>query len=351
LFIFEKKHHLEQFPKVAVVILNWNGSKYLEEFLPGILHSEYPELEVVVADNASTDDSVALLTTHFPSVTLIQHPQNGGFARGYNEALKLVKADYYILLNNDVEITPGWVEPAIRLMEENRVIAAVQPKILSYHKKDHFEYAGACGGWIDRFGFPFARGRIFDACEPDEGQYNDPQPVFWASGAALFVRASAYHSMDGFDEYFFAHQEEIDLCWRLQLAGHSVWVCPSSIVYHVGGGTLPAGNPRKVFLNFRNNLVMMHKNLPRKGKWATLWFRLLLDGVAALRFLVAGKGGSCIAVIKAHIHFFRKVGSGTGGSNPQTRLQSLPGCFNGSIVWAYFVKKKKTFRAILADKQ
>jgi GT2 family glycosyltransferase len=342
---------LGQFPKVAVVILNWNGSKYLEEFLPGVLQSGYPGLEVVVADNASTDGSMALLQSHFPSVKTIRHNQNGGFAKGYNDALIQVKADYYIILNNDVAITPGWVEPAIRLMEENPGIGAVQPKIRSYHQKSHFEYAGACGGWIDRYGFPFARGRVFDSCEPDEGQYDDATPVFWASGAALFVRASVFHALNGFDESFFAHQEEIDLCWRMQLAGHAVWVCPASVVYHVGGGTLPAGNPRKVFLNFRNNLVMMYKNLPRKGKWITLWIRLLLDGVAALRFLVSGKGGSCLAVVKAHIHFFRKVLSGREGVTTQTRLATLPGCYNGSIVWAYFVKKKKTFSAIMAGKQ
>ena len=336
-----------KFPKVAVVILNWNGRKHLEQFLPAVVASTYPNLEVVVADNASTDDSVAWLRTHFPTVKLVIHSENGGFARGYNQALTQVEADYYVLLNNDVEVMAGWLEPAVQLMENDPNIAAIQPKILSFHQKDHFEYAGACGGWIDKYGYPFARGRVFDTCEPDNAQYNDNQPVFWASGAALFIRASVFHELKGFDEYFFAHQEEIDLCWRLQLTGYSVWVCPASVVYHVGGGTLPAGNQRKVFLNFRNGLLMMYKNLPQKGRLATIFVRMLLDGVAGVRFLFSGKGRSCWAVIRAHLHFYKRIFSQKRGQNATKRLSELNGYYPGSLVWAYFVKKKKTFRVII----
>lgn len=349
MIIFEKKHHLVQFPKVAVVILNWNGRRYMEQFLAGVVDSGYANLEVVVADNASTDDSVQWLQTQFPSIKLIILKENYGFAGGYNKALKQVEADYYILLNNDVEVKIGWITPAIEMMEADKNIAAVQPKILSYAQKDQFEYAGASGGWIDKYGFPFARGRVFDVCETDNGQYNDNQPVFWASGAALFIRSTAFHTMNGFDEYFFAHQEEIDLCWRLQNAGHSVWVCPASVVYHVGGGTLPTGNPRKVFLNFRNNLVMMQKNLPRKGRFGRMFIRLSQDGLAAMRFLFSGKGRSFWAIMRAHYYYYAWCWSGRERPKQRKPMEELNGYYSGSVVWAYFVKKKKTFRDIISS--
>ncbi len=241
-------------PHVAVVILNWNGRKFLEQFLPSVLASTYTDYSVIVADNGSTDDSIAFLAANFPQVRIINNGQNFGFAKGYNEALKLVESEYYILLNSDVEVSPGWIEPMVSLLENDAQMAACQPKILSYHNKTMFEYAGAAGGWLDKYGYPFAKGRVFDICEEDKGQYDQVEPIFWASGAALFVRSTVYHQMKGFDEYFFAHQEEIDLCWRIQLAGYTVFSCPSSVVYHVGGGTLPKGNSLKTFLNFRNNL-------------------------------------------------------------------------------------------------
>ena len=249
-------------PSVAIVILNWNGRKFLEQFMPAVLASTYPNKRVIVADNASTDDSILFLNEHFPSVEIIRNETNEGFAKGYNTALKKVTADYYVLLNSDVEVPENWIEPVISLMETDPLIAACQPKILTFDNRSFFEYAGACGGWIDKFGYPFSRGRVFDTRETDSGQYDFVQQCFWASGAAFFIRAKLYHEMGGLDEYFFAHQEEIDLCWRLQLSGYKIFVQPASVVYHVGGGTLPRGNSRKTFLNFRNNLIMIYKNQP-----------------------------------------------------------------------------------------
>ncbi|MEZ5028863.1 MAG: glycosyltransferase family 2 protein, partial [Ferruginibacter sp.] len=269
-----------QQPSVAIVILNWNGKPFLEKFLPSVKVSAYKFKKIIVADNASTDDSVNFLQKVHPEISIIQNESNLGFAKGYNNALKKIEADYYVLLNSDVEVTPGWIEPVISLMETNKAIAACQPKILAYADKETFEYAGASGGWIDKFGYPFMRGRIFDDCEKDNGQYNDVQPCFWASGAAFFVRSSVYHQLGGLDEFFFAHQEEIDFCWRVQLAGHKVYVQPASVVYHVGGGTLPKGNSRKTFLNFRNNLIMLYKNLPTAAALWKLPFRIMLDAVS-----------------------------------------------------------------------
>ena len=229
-------------PLVSIVILNWNGHKYLEQFLPSVLSSTYSNYEVVVIDNASTDGSVSFLETNYSQIRIISLDRNFGFAKGYNEGLKQVQAEYYILLNSDVEVEKDWIEPAITLMQFNKNIAACQPKLLQFHNKRMFEYAGAAGGWLDYLGYPFAMGRVFDVCEQDNGQYDEQQPIFWASGAAMFVRASVYHQLGGLDEYFFAHQEEIDLCWRMQLAGYKIFSCPQSVVYHVGGGTLPKGN-------------------------------------------------------------------------------------------------------------
>ncbi len=234
-------------PSVTVVILNWNGKHFLEKFLPSVMLSGYENLSVIVADNASTDDSIPFIKNKYPSVQIIYNAVNEGFAKGYNTALKQVTSDYFILLNSDVEVTKGWINPVISLMESDKTIAACQPKILSFNQKNEFEYAGASGGWIDQYGYPFSRGRVFDTCEKDNGQYDDCSEIFWATGAAFFVRASVYEEMEGFDEYFFAHQEEIDLCWRMQRAGYKIYVEPTSIVYHVGGGTLQKGNKRKVF--------------------------------------------------------------------------------------------------------
>ncbi|MGK2860738.1 MAG: glycosyltransferase family 2 protein, partial [Chitinophagaceae bacterium] len=221
---------MKPLPKVAIVILNWNGRKFLEQFLPSVMQSNYSNLELVVADNFSTDDSILFVEKNFPVVRIIHLKKNWGFAKGYNEAIKEVKADYLVLLNSDVEVTSGWIDPMVNLLENDNSIAACQPKILSWHNKKMFEYAGAAGGWIDKYGYPFCKGRVFDTCEEDKGQYDQAEPIFWASGASLFIRSSAFQEMNGLDEYFFAHQEEIDLCWRLQIAGHKIYSCPSSVV-------------------------------------------------------------------------------------------------------------------------
>lgn len=310
-----------------------------------------PGVEVIVADNASTDDSVSFLKERYPGIRVIEMNENRGFAGGYNEALRQVNTDYYVLLNSDVEVAPGWVGPMIRLMEKDPSIGACQPKILMYADKGSFEYAGAAGGWLDRFGYPFARGRIFDVCEKDRGQYDRQEPIFWASGAALFIRARLYHELGGLDGYFFAHQEEIDLCWRLQLAGYKIYSCPESVVYHVGGGTLPKGNERKVFLNFRNNLIMMAKNLPLEQWIWKIPFRFLLDSVSAWKSLFAGEGVYFVAILEAHLAFIKWLAVKRKYSVfPKKRRGPLQGWYTGSIVWQYFVAGRKTFTEIVKGK-
>ena len=338
-------------PLVSIVILNWNGRKYLEQFLPSVTASTYSNFNIVVADNGSTDDSVSFLNAAYSNVKIILLKQNYGFAKGYNEALRQVQADYYVLLNSDVEVSPGWIEPIIALMERDRSIAACQPKLLRYTDRNIFEYAGACGGWIDKFGYPFARGRIFDVDEKDEGQYDEVAPVFWASGAAMFVRAKLYHTTGGLDEYFFAHQEEIDFCWRLQLRGYSVYSCPQSVVYHVGGGTLPNGNSRKVFLNFRNNLIMLAKNMPFSESWWKIPYRFFLDAVSACKSLFEGEGKYFFAVMKAHFSFIAWLLKGYNSNGPAVKkTRDMEGYYHGSVVWAYFIKGKKLFSEIVGSK-
>lgn len=338
-------------PSVAIVILNWNGKRFLEKFMPSVVASKYQNKKIIVADNASTDDSINFLQQQYPAVQIIRNSSNEGFAKGYNTALKQVEADYYVLLNSDVEVTPGWIGPVIELMETDKYIAACQPKILACDDKNKFEYAGACGGWLDELGYPFSRGRVFDICEADTGQYDTLQQCFWAGGAALFVRSSVYHELNGLDEFFFAHQEEIDFCWRLQLAGYKVFVQPASVVYHVGGGALPRGHSRKTFLNFRNNLIMLTKN---SSLGSALWkipFRLFLDALAAWRGLLNGNGGYFYSIFTAHLHFigwllWRRKQS----VFPFKKDGNLSGWFRGSVVWAYFIQKKKTFSEIVGNK-
>jgi riboflavin kinase/FMN adenylyltransferase len=296
---------LTHFPKVAVVILNYNGRTYLERFLPFLLESTYPNLEIIVADNASTDDSIEFLEEHYPQLRLIELPQNYGYAGGYNEALKQVQGvDYYVLLNSDIEVTPGWIEPIIQVMESDQTIAAAQPKILSFDNKDSFEYAGAAGGWLDTLGYPFCRGRVFGHTETDTGQYNSTQEVFWATGAALFIRSELFHRIGGFDADYFAHAEEIDLCWRLKRAGYKVIVRPQSVIYHVGGGTLSYNTPRKTYLNFRNTLYTIYKNETAEKLLWLLPLRLVLDGLAAGLFLSQGRIDHIRAIVQAHWSFF-----------------------------------------------
>jgi GT2 family glycosyltransferase len=342
--------HTSLNPTIAIVILNWNGRNYLEQFLPSVIASTYSPIQIVVADNDSTDDSVVFLQQHYPGINIIRLTKNYGFAKGYNEALKQVDADYYVLLNSDVEVQPGWIEPVIELMESDASIGACQPKILTYCDKTVFEYAGGAGGWLDEYAYPFARGRVFDYCEEDTGQYDSIAPIFWASGAAMFIRARLYHELGGLDEYFFAHQEEIDLCWRIQLAGYTVMACPASVVYHVGGGTLPKGNERKVFLNFRNNLIMLAKNLPAGDVYWKLPFRLLLDAVSAWKSLFGGEATYFIAIMEAHLGFLRWLLLAKKRRQKVVKNYKLNGLYNKSIVWKHFVSGKTTFSEIVSDK-
>tara|TARA_B110000444_G_scaffold190390_1_gene179957 strand:- start:11 stop:1027 length:1017 start_codon:yes stop_codon:yes gene_type:complete len=293
--------------KTAVVVLNWNGKAWLEKFLPSLVkHSQ--EATVFVADNASADNSVAFVKENFPAVKIIINACNGGYAKGYNDALKQIDAEYFVLINSDIEVTNGWLSPIITLMDSDKNIAACQPKLLDYNKRNTFEYAGASGGFMDNLGYPFCRGRIFDFLEEDKGQYNDLIEIFWATGACIFVRADAFWEIGGFDADFFAHQEEIDLCWRMKNKGYKIMVEPKSVVYHVGGGTLDTGSPFKTHLNFRNNLKMLFKNLPLPSLFFIIPIRLVLDGVAALTFLNKPKGiGHLFAVMKAHFAFYFEI--------------------------------------------
>lgn len=349
-FEFPEAFHLT--PHVSIVILNWNGLSYLEKFLPSVINSDYPNFEIVVADNASDDASVSFLRQHFPSVKIIEFPENYGFAKGYNEALKQVAGKYFVLLNSDVEVTSGWITPIIQLMDSDPSIGACQPKLLLEARRSEFEYSGASGGWLDRFGYPFARGRIFDFCEEDHGQYDTVEPIFWASGAAMFVRAEVYLTLGGLDEYFFAHQEEIDFCWRMQRAGYRVYCCPQAVVYHVGGGTLPKGNSRKVFLNFRNNLVMMAKNMELREALWKIPYRFVLDFSSAFKSLLVGEGSYFLAVLKAQRSFikwlFLKKNRRVG---PPFSRKKLDGYYGGSVVWAHFVCGRKKFSEIVASKR
>lgn len=333
---------------VAVVILNYNGQKYLEKFLPTVVR--YSEgSQIVVADNRSTDNSLLYVETNFPQVRLIRLLRNEGFSRGYNLALQQVKADYYVLLNSDVEVTPGWLSPLLALMDTDSSIAACQPKIKSYLNKHLFEYAGAAGGFIDRWGYPFCRGRIFQHVEKDNYQYNNPIEVFWATGACMVVRSELYWAMKGLDDDFFAHMEEIDLCWRFKNAGYKIFYCPESEVYHVGGGTLAPSNPRKTFLNFRNGIALLYKNIPSNQLIPTIFIRLVLDGVAAFYFLFTSSVGDFLAVGQAHLNFYRNYKSwrqkrkeALGKENGLQHKQ----IYNKSIVYAYYIRGKKKFNEL-----
>jgi GT2 family glycosyltransferase len=331
-------------PQVAVVILNWNGKKYLQQFLPSVLASTYQNMEIVVGDNASTDGSVQFLQEAYPTVTVVENDQNYGFTGGYNRILKRVNADYYILLNSDIEVTPGWIEPVITLMESDHLVAAAAPKIKSFKQKNYFEHAGAAGGFIDAYGYPFCQGRIFFDIEEDRGQYNDSKEIFWASGAALFIKRNCWDECGGFDERFFAHMEEIDLCWRLKNMGLKVMYCAQSEVYHVGGGTLDTENPYKTYLNFRNNLVLLKKNLPFTRAIKIIPVRFMFDLMAFFRFLSEGKRKDAWAVSKAHQNFVRNLfNRNVTTVRSKYRKYNLTGLYKASIVTDFFVKKKKHF--------
>lgn len=328
--------------KVAVVILNYNGQRFLEKFLPIVIEHSSDVADVVVADNASTDGSVAYMREHFPDIRLILNENNGGFSTGYNLALRQVEAEYYCLLNSDIEVTPHWIEPVIALMDNDTDIAACQPKLLSYYEKEKFEYAGAGGGFIDKYGYPFCRGRVFQHLEVDHGQYDDVKEVFWATGACMFVRSDIYHRFGGLDDTFFAHMEEIDFCWRVKNEGFKVMYCPQSKVYHIGGGTLPKSSARKTYLNFRNNLSLLMKNLPDGKVFGTIAYRILLDWVAGLKFLAQGSLPDLWAVTRAHLSFYRHL--------PRLRKKRrtlkhthVSQVYQKNIVFKHFLEKKKLY--------
>lgn len=334
-------------PSVAVVILNWNGRKLLEQFLPSVLQTNYSNLQVFVGDNASTDDSVTWLKANHPQVRVIVNEKNFGFAGGYNQILEKINSDYFVLLNSDVEVPQNWISPVIQLMESNESIAAAQPKLLWQRQKNSFEYAGAAGGFIDNFGFPFCRGRIFDTLEADDGQYNDVREIFWASGACLFIKREAWLLVGGLDADLFAHMEEIDLCWRLKNMGRKIVYCPNAYVYHLGGATLNATNPRKTYLNFRNNLIIMQKNLPLAQATWRIFARLWIDFAAWWEFLLSGKPQFTLAISKAHLHFFLQIAkTAKKRASNQKPLASHSGVYTKSIVWNYFAKGVKTFKGL-----
>lgn len=336
---------MDNTPKVAIVILNWNGLKHLSQFLPSVMASEWGNLDIVVGDNASSDGSVDFLKSSFPAIKIIQNDQNYGFTGGYNRVLKQVEADYYILLNSDIEVTPNWIAPVIAMMEGDDKIAAAAPKIKAYHQPTHFEHAGAAGGFIDSYGYPFCRGRIFYEVEEDKGQYNQSDEIFWASGAALFIKKKCWDETGGFDERFFAHMEEIDLCWRLKNMGYKIMYCAQSEVYHVGGGTLDKENPFKTYLNFRNNLLLLKKNLPFGRSAFTIGIRLWLDLLAIIRFVGEGKRKDARAVSRAHRNFFRTLfqTEQSGIKVPKAHHSTLKRMYKHNIVWDFFVKKKRVF--------
>jgi len=332
--------------KIAVVILNWNGIVLLEKFLPSVVQNS-PEATIYVADNASTDASISFITTHFPSIKIIENKSNLGFANGYNEALKSVDAELYALVNSDVEVTENWLDPIIQTFANEPKTAIVQPKILDYKRKEYFEYAGAAGGFIDQYGYPYCRGRIFDTLEKDNGQYDDDTEIFWASGACFFIRSAVYKELNGFDGEFFAHQEEIDLCWRAINEGHVIKYNSQSVVFHLGGATLQQGNPTKTFLNFRNSLLMLIKNLPKEKIFRILIIRMILDGVAAFQFLAQGKPKHFLAVLKAHWSFY---GFFNTNYKKRNKFQTLQYYNLKSIVFCYYISKITGFNELFRNK-
>ena len=326
--------------KIAVVILNWNGAKLLEQFLPSVIaYSE--EATIYVADNASTDNSILLIEDQFPSVKIIRNNANYGFANGYNIALQNIEEPYYALVNSDIEVTKNWLTPIITLFEKEENTGIIQPKILDYKNKELFEYAGAAGGFIDKYGYPFCRGRIFETLEKDNQQYDDEKEIFWASGACFFIRKEIYRKLNGFDADFFAHQEEIDLCWRAFNLGYISKYIGKSVVYHVGGATLNQGNPKKTFLNFRNSLLMLVKNLPKRKLFPIIFIRLVLDGIAGIQFIFKGKFSHCFAILKAHFYFYHLI---IINLKKRDKTQREDYYQTKSIVYDYFIKKKKYFQ-------
>jgi len=333
--------------KIAIAILNWNGKEFINQFLQVVIDNSIgSDVEIVVIDNASTDGSVRFIEENYPQVRTIVLNKNYGFADGYNIGLKQINAEYFILLNSDIEVTPNWIKPVISYMDTHPHVAAAMPKIKSYHSRNFFEYAGASGGFIDKFGYPFCRGRVISHIEEDKGQYDSIIDIFWASGACLFVRASTFIEAGKFDGDFFAHMEEIDLCWRLKRLGYSIVSIPESVVYHVGGGTLPVNTPFKVYLNHRNNLYLLQKNLPGESLFIVLFFRLIMDGLSALMYLSKLNLRFFISVIKAHLYFYKNIKSTQRKRKAFMKLQKVSDVgqiYQHGIVYNYFIRKWRTF--------
>lgn len=328
--------------RIAIVILNWNGRKLLEKFLPSVVAYSQHDAEIYVADNNSTDDSIAYLKEYFPGVKIIQNEINGGYAKGYNDALKKINADVYALVNSDIEVTENWLKPVINAFQDDNNTAVIQPKLLDYKDKSKFEYAGAAGGYVDFMGYPFCRGRIFMNLEKDLHQFDDVAHIFWASGACFFIKADVYHMLGGFDEQYFAHQEEIDLCWRVQNEGFTIKYVGTSEVYHVGGATLQESNPQKTFLNFRNSLFTIAKNVPKRFVFIVIFLRLLLDAVAGIKFAFELRPVHTWAIIKAHLSFYRYLPKMMSKRRALSFKQTnYFYCF--SIVWQHFILRKKRF--------
>lgn len=325
--------------KIAVVILNWNGAKLLEQFLPSVV-AYSGEANIYVADNASTDNSIAVIKEQFPSVQIIQNEGNFGFAMGYNVALQNVEKPYYALVNSDIEVTENWLSPILSIFENEPTTGIIQPKILDFKNKEYFEYAGAAGGYIDSFGYPYCRGRIFESIEKDHHQYDDETEIFWASGACFFIRKEIYRTLNGFDPDFFAHQEEIDLCWRANNLGFTAKYTSKSVVYHVGGATLNQGNPKKTFLNFRNSLLMLLKNLPKHQLFPIIFIRLVMDGLAGIQFILKGKFAHCFAILKAHFYFYHLINYTL---KKRGTIQKSDYFQSKSIVFSYYLNQKKQF--------
>lgn len=337
-----KLQDMSEHPDVAVIILNWNGEKLLQRFLPEVIRTTDPDIaRIIVADNGSSDGSQQLLKTQFPTVELMSFDSNYGFAGGYNKAIGLTRYKYTVLLNSDVATSPGWIDTLYNYMEAHPDVAACQPKILSVDNPERFEYAGAAGGYLDRNGYPFCRGRIFDTCEADHGQYDSDADVFWASGACMMIRSDVYLAVGGLDTKFFAHMEEIDLCWRILLAGHRIVAVAGAAVYHLGGGSLPDSNPRKTYLNFRNNLLMLHKNLPEAVRKRKLFTRRLLDTVAWLKYILTLKFKFAAAIVKAH-NDFRKMRHGYTGLT-SSAMPDCDGTSSVNILTSYYLKGRKHF--------